>query len=485
MLSGVVASLMLVAVCALLITWIINKRRSQSGRLAVLSPSAIFAGGILARYGIGSLMIALTPAEHVLEGEYRQYMVSWLYSKDAAMLWTVYLIAGSTVFGLLESYRSSDRSARVSEGEEAGWFRWMRESRKGEVHKYRRIKLVSITLLLMYFISSCISAWTGSMDRGAGYSYWAEMAFRPEALFIAFARLRQIGYFLLPITWKHSSRLLKVFLSLIAVSPLVMDAVAGGRGSVLYPLVMVYVGYLCIAVEIRKVLVCGALLVTLMGVAIPYMAAYRDGAAMRETSHRDITGRLGALLTGVKAERVIYRYMALGREVYACSDGFVVEAVEKRDIMKVGMKDIGLGDLGKILLPRWIGKDKKYKKADGASIAKDLMGIENRNWFPCITTPADLFRRGRWTGVVAGGAVMGVVIWVFDRSWLKMGSRGKDLGTLLMTILPITYVQAGMYGTVRELVWQLAWELPKYIILFWGVAKIIRLFELNRRMAKR
>lgn len=484
MLSGVVASLILVAVCAALITWVINKRKEEAGTFAVLTPSVIFTGGILARFAIGSLMIALTPAEHVLGGEYRQYVVSWLYSKDTAMLWIAYLIAGSTVFGLLERCKSGNRSGRVSDAHEKGWFSWMREARTGVVHGYKKIKGLTFTLLLIYFIGSCISAWTGSMDRGAGYNYWAEKAFRPEALFIAFARLRQIGYFLLPITWKHSSRLLRGFLFVIGVAPLIMDTIAGGRGSVLYPVIMVYVGYLCIAVEIRKGLVCGALMVLFMGVAVPYMAAYRDSAAMVETNHRDISGRLNALLTGVDSERVVYRYMALGREVYACSDGFIVEAAVNRNLMKVGIDDIRLGDLGRILLPRWMSKDKRFEKTDGPSIAKGLMGVENKNWFPCITTPADLFRRGRWTGVVAGGAVMGVLMWVFDRSWLRVGGRCKDLTALLMTVLPVTYVQAGMYGTVRELIWQLAWELPKYIILFWGIGKTLRWIELSRKVVK-
>lgn len=484
MFTGVASSLVLITVCIAQITWVIGRRKVGTGRLILLAPSVVFVVGVLARFGVGSLLVGLTPEEHVLNGEYRQYIVSWLYSGDTARLWTSYIVSGGIVFGLLDKYKKNNRPDRTTAGEVSGWLEWIYKARSKRVDGYKGFKALTCTLLLIYFASSCISAWTGSMDRGANYSYWAELTFRPEAIFIAFARLRQIGYFLLPLTWKLSSRRLRLFMLLIALLPLIMELIAGGRGSVLYPIVMVFAGYLCTAVETRKVLIYGVLLVSLIGVAVPYIAAYRDSAAMGGTSHRNIRGRLGALLTGVEGERVVYRYMALGREVYACSDGFVVEAAEEKGLARAGISDLKLESLGRILLPRWISKDKKYEKADSASIAKGLMGVEKRNWYPCITTPADLFRRERWRGVIGGGALMGAILWFLDSRWLELGRKKRNLETLLVTVLPITYIQAGMYGTVRELVWQIAWELPKYIVLFWGINKVVRYTELISRRVK-
>ena len=478
--AAIVASLSLVAICIAQIAWLVGKRRKEARALAVIAPSAIFVIGILARFAMGSLIVSLTPERLVLDGEYRQYLVSWLYNSDTVMIWTGYLLAGSIVFGLLERYGVKRQVARTRDVKEVGWFEWMKNS-KNRVYGYGQIKWVTTSILCLYFISSCISAWTGSMDRGASYSYWAEMIFRPEAVFIAFSRLRQIGYFLLPLAWKHSSRMLKGFFVVIATIPLVMESIAGGRGSVLYPLIMIFFGIICNGLERRKLIVYGALLISMLGIAVPYMAAYRDGASMGQTSHRDIQGRLGALLTGVKTERVVYRYMALGREMYACSDGFIVEAAKRKNQKRVGVSDIRLRDLGKIWMPRWIASDQEYEKGDGASIAKELMGVENKTWFPCITTPADLFRRERWLGVLAGGGIMGMIVWFVDRLWLEAGRKRRCVDTLLITLLPVTYVQAGMYGTVRELIWQLAWELPKYVILFWGLGKGLRCVQAVRQ----
>lgn len=485
MLTGVTSSLLLIAVCAGCIGWAINRRRREAKTLAIISPSVVFTVGILARFAFGSLIMGLTPEELVLDGEHRQYMVSWLYNKDTAMMWSVYLIAGGTGFGILEKYVFARQLSNLGRRSVGGWFEWMREAKYEREDKYDGLVWLTPSILFLCFISSCISAWTGSMDRGESYDYWAEMAFRPEAVFIAFARLKQIGYFLLPITWKRSSGLLRVFLVIVATIPLILESVAGGRGSVLYPIVMVYIGYLCIGLKTRRVLIYGALLVTLLIVAVPYMAAYRDGITMVGKNHRDIKGRLSAYLTGVQSDRVVYRYMALGRELYACSDGFVVSASERQGMIKAGISDLSLKEIFKILLPRWVAKDQTYEKGDGASIAKRLMGVEKRNWFPCITTPADLFRREGWTGVMAGGAFMGALMWILDRAWIEVGSRCRSLDTLLMTVLPVTYVQAGLYGTVRELIWQLMWDLPKYIILFWGLARAMRCIGAISRMVRR
>ena len=204
--AAIVASLSLVAICIAQIAWVVSKRRKEAKELAVIAPSAIFVIGILARFAMGSLIVSLTPKNLVLDGEHRQYLVSWLYNSDTVMIWIGYLLAGSTVFGLLDRYGVKRQEVRTRDVKETGWFEWINKC-KNRVNGYGQIRLVTTSILCLYFISSCISAWTGSMDRGASYSYWAEMIFRPEAVFIAFSRLRQIGYFLLPLAWKDSSNI--------------------------------------------------------------------------------------------------------------------------------------------------------------------------------------------------------------------------------------------------------------------------------------
>ena len=69
---------------------------------------------------------------------------------------------------------------------------------------------------------------------------------------------------------------------------------------------------------------------------------------------------------------------------------------------------------------------------------------------------------------------MGILIWSLDRVWLIVGMKGRSIETLMLTLLPVAYYQTGLYGTIRELIWQLAWDLPKYLLLFVVVGQVYR-----------
>ena len=473
MMVGIEASCGLVVICIVQLFFVIRKRKKKASTFALLSPSVVFIVGVLARFGLGTLIMSLTPENLVLDGEYRQYMVSWLYSQDVALTWAAYMLAGGLIFLVLEGSVNKYERKEVGYTKNGGWFGWIKEVRHGKERDGLMVRVVTFCLLVVFLFSALISAYTGSMDRGLNYEYWAGLRFRPEAAFIAFARLRQVAYFLLPIAWIRCNRYLKIVLAVTAFSPLLLEAIAGGRGAVLYPVVMIFTGYLCVGLKPKKMVVVGIVLIAFLGFAVPYMAAYRDGEATSAKSHRDVIGRLSSFVSGVDSKMVAYRYMALGREIYACSDGFVVEDTKKGGL-KVGVNDLDLGLLAKILVPRWIAKDQEYAKSDGSSIAKSLMGVKNDNWFPCITTPADLYRRERWMGVFIGGTLMGILIWSLDRVWLIVGMKGRSIETLMLTLLPVAYYQTGLYGTIRELIWQLAWDLPKYLLLFVVVGQVYR-----------
>jgi len=44
--------------------------------------------------------------------------------------------------------------------------------------------------------------------------------------------------------------------------------------------------------------------------------------------------------------------------------------------------------------------------------------------------------------------------------------------SIILTMLPISYVQSGMYGTINALLWQLLWELPKYVAIVYCLGVI-------------
>ena len=464
----ILASTILVILSTVLFWICLSRRKERASAFSLVSPSAVFLVGVLARFALGGLIVSLTPRSLVLGGEYRQYLVTWTYSGEVAYLWIGYIIVGAFSFAFLEwlKTRVLDKKKSTHSRNKQGWFQWMKDIRSRGSYSSGELKMVTAGCVSVFFIGACISAMTGSMDRGSSYQYFASLPFRPEAAFIAFTRLRQVGYFLVPLVWKECSRGLRLVLAMCASFPLILEIIAGGRGSVLYPLVMMFLGYVCISRKQSRVVICGALLLVVVGLAVPYMAAYRDSTAMQSRSHNDVIGRVTSLVQGVDKERIGYRYMALGREIYACSDGFVVEAaVDKKMKMKnAGFSDIDIALITKVVLPRWIAEDKSFEKGDGANIAKSLMGVSNSTWFPCITTPADLFRRGGWNGVVVGGVMMGFVIWCLEALWMRAGEGARSLELLVITVLPASYIQSGLFGTVREVMWQLLWDLPKYIL---------------------
>ena len=476
--EAIVLSSCLVALIAVLLWIYIVRLKGRANAFALLSPCAIFLAGIQARFALGSLIVSLTPKSMVLEGEYRQYLVTWTYSGKVAYLWMIYTIVIACSFGFFEWLKKRVNNGKDTkrDGGRKGWFEWIKDVRSGRGYEWRDIKLATAGCLGIFFVGSCMAAVTGSMDRGNNYEYFASMAFRPEAAFIAFTRLKQVGYLLLPLVWSACSKRLRVVLVVCSMSPLLLEVIAGGRGAVLYPLVMMFLGYICISIRQTKILMSGALLIVFLGLAVPYMAAYRDSTAMQKKNHSDVVGRMAALVQGVKKEKIGYRYMALGREIYACSDGFVLEDADRREVKKKtsGFSDLNLNTVSRLLLPRWISDEKSFEKGDGASIAKRLMGVTKSTWFPCITTPADLFRRGGWYGVVIGGGVMGFVIWCLEALWLQAGEGKKSLESLVLTVLPATYVQSGLYGTVREVIWQLLWDLPKYVVAIVALGRIAR-----------
>lgn len=475
-LAKLIPSLLVISAGAWLISARVRRNKSKAGRLALISPTTIFVGGIVARYGIGSLLLGATPNESVLKGEFDQYLVSNQYSGETAWIWLLYLLG--FVLGILivdricKPKRISTKSGSLFDGG------FIRAQGKGGTDLSKIVRACGLVFLVYFLIGTMSSSLTGSLDRGVAYSYWAEQVFRPEAPFIALSRLRQMGYFLVPMMIMMTRSLGgKLMISAIALGPLSLGLVSGGRGEVLYPVAMMVLGTFVSGSFGRRGLI-GMLVISFLVIgSVPYLAAYRDSGILARTSHTDFKERLGGLLKGVPEEDLKYRYQAFGREVYACSDAFLFKP-ENNVLWRRGFGDVNASLVKDIMVPRWLSNKRKFEKYDGSKIAQELMGTNVRNWYPCITTPADLVRRGGSVAVFLGGIVIGVVLGVVDVTWLLIGSTYGGLTCVLLIILPVSYVQAGMYGTIREIIWQVGWEMPKYIVTCLIVGYVLeRLFQ--------
>ena len=468
----IVSAACLIAECLAILVIVYRTKERVAGRLAILSPSIIFLLGVMTRYGLGGLIMSVTPEEYVHTGEFAQYLVSWTYSGETSLIWMAYLsslIVPVTI--VCWRYRREWVLKGSNKNVEQGM---LARGSFGQIDRYRLL-IVTVVILTFFMVGSISSSLTGSLDRGEMYSYWVQKAFRPEAVFIATSRIRQLGYLMMPAVLKGLKRQVsRVAVISIAVIPLGLEILNGGRGAVLYPVIMMLLGVFLARVGGRKGLFGIILTVCMLVPSVPYIAAYRDSSVLMKTTHSDVVGRVKGFLVGVEAERIMYRFQALGREVYACSDAYLFRP-ENREHLSFGFTDINPSTVVEALVPRWLSNKKSLAKYDGSGIAQTLIGTDIRGWFPCITTPGDLWRRGGLRALVVGRLSMGFVICALDGAWLWIARKDWGSAGMLLVLLPASYIQSGMYGTLRELIWQVGWELPKYIVICIILGEIVDL----------
>ena len=467
------ASLVFLGICGLTVANQLRRIHPVAGSLGLISPSVIFFVGVAGRYGLGSLIMASTPREYVLSGELDQYIVSWKYSADTVGLWLVY-VGGVIVTLSLLARLIGTKAERVKGdcGRHSVFDAW-KAIKSGKETSPRVFITLLLVLLGIFFAGSIVAAWSGSLDRGSQYVFWASKEFRPESSFIAVTRLRQVAYFLVPATLVGRKKIIRYLVITLVTIPLIAESLAGGRGSVLYPVVMLMLGWITIEKRRGRLITGLSLALLISAITVPYMAAYRDSQAFRQSSHRNVIERAKAIFAGVDYSRIVYRFQALGREVYACSDAFLFVPENKRHL-GAGFVDIDVDLITDTLKPRWLSSNKKLEKFDGAAIAQRLMGVRNKTWFPCISTPGDLWRRGGYLSLLVGGCLMGCILYGLDYGWARVGSTYGGAAAVLVTLLPVSYIQSGLFGTLREILWQLSWDLPKYLVICIMVSIVIR-----------
>lgn len=467
------ASIILTVVCVFF-----QKRRV--GRLALVAPSSIFIIGICARYAIGSTVIRLTPREWVLEGEYSQYLVTWQYIEKTSGIWLIYLTFAFIAYCIIVLASRKRVSCLLRRRD--GYFNDYKD--RGSIALASGLKALALGMIVFFLVETIVGMVTGSSDRGSSYHYWASQAFKPISGFVALSRLRQLAYLLVPsVLISIRSLPIRVVILTLCASDLLLGVVAGGRGTVLYPLVMMWVGWVIAGARRRAILGVTISLVIGLGLVVPALAAYRDSAVIRKTSSSDVIGRLGGMVSQFDTRQYRYRLQALGREIYACSDSFIF-LDRNKSLNGVGFSDIDETLLRRILLPRALSGGDRIEKNDGSTIAKRMIGVNNPTWFPCLTSPGDLWRRGGNLSVGYGGLVVGLIVGILELIWLWIGCTKRGVLAGLLILFPATYLHYGLYGTVRELIWQIGWELPKYVVVLLVISSALK-FTKNVRSRRR
>lgn len=428
---------------------------SQIGRSWLLSPIAVFLIGTSVRWGIGALLVRALGSIYLPDFDWGQYKVTFDYMAESTRSWFVFTA------GIVSTFIVSVYASR------GAWYRGMcivDEIRRGNAR--RKLNRILCWLGIYTSVATIAPFIIGSSDRGAGYEYWATQFLRPDAILLVLARLRYVFFFLVGVAFgaktleRRKMNTLMGFVAILAV----MGGWQGSRGEFMYPILMLVIGWLVAAGSVKGAVKSLFLVSLLVLVSVPMIAAFRDTSEFNKTFQHDLLGRINGLISlEQRPELVTRRYFTLGREVYGCSDGYVYKA-EKELSDEVGFGDMGWNRIVNQIVPAFLGGSKE--KFDSAGIVQDLIGIERiKSWYPCLYTPADLYRRGGIFAVMFGGIVYGLVLSILTMLWSNYVFKDfTGYGQLLVWALPVSIIQAPPAGTVLEVVWVILWEIPKYIV---------------------
>ena len=439
--------------------------------LSYVSPPVVFLGSVLIRVCGGIWLQVMQPMSRVLAGEYDQYVIARRYINEVSWLWLIFVCGVLSVLWLARG--SIRRSARQCNNDNSSRDFFLKEKiflLNGQDGRELVANTVAVSMIF-FALEGVIGIITGSTDRGEQYSYWAQQAFKPVSLFVGLSRLKQLSYFLVPMCLVGSRNKVKRYLlgvlAAVNISPGIIN---GSRGELLYPFVMLMLGSVVALKASKRAVIASMIIIGLMFPVVPYIAAYRDNPGVNATSSRDLAGRIGLLINGVSRERFEYRLSALGREIYACSDAFLFKPENVKT--RIGFDDLDIGMVRRMLVPRLMSSKKDFEKLDGSNIAQDLMGTQIKGWFPCISTPADLWRRGGPVTVFLGGTVVGLLMVVFQLLWIRQLRSRNSMFAVFCVGFPATYYQFPLSGTVREVMWLVCWEVVKYIAAFLVITRV-------------
>lgn len=444
---------------------IVNSFNDNAKSLCGLTLMNIVAGISLLKGGIGTLLIASLGMLSVADTDYGQYIVTFEKVTDIQALWLTFG-AGCLIVSLSSLFLKRMALNRESLLSLTVWDRLDgdRNRSAGSVHwclLYVGIILGCYTLV--YTFNGFI---TGAFDRGYMYE---ENILRPRDFLTSFLtpylRLRDIFFFLCPILFVKTRSFYRAFIVATLMAVILVGAISGGRGDVIYPIILISVGLFLTGLDrmrLLKVFIAVGFACTLL---VPVLESFRDSDLVMRSRLNDPLSRISAIVRSVPSarDRILYRTPQIGRQVYACSDPFLFLERNKPEL------GYGFQDAYRLVLsvvPQSL-KDPSYKTFDGSDIAKRLIGRPKEGWFPCMSLPGDLYRRGGIKTVFVGSIFFWLVILMISRSLIAfVASHPAGVFSILLASFPVSYIRSAPLGTVSEVIWTLGWDLCKYLIVF-------------------
>ena len=365
-------------------------------------------------------------------------------------------------------------------------------SANGESARQFKQYILAITIATGIVAVGYILAGTigGSLDRGESYLRWAGKFWRPDTLFSAVIRLRDIFYVCLPLTVYLFRRNMLILALLIipSTTTLVISSALGGRGLLLYPLVLMLGGLWLAGIKPKafKWLILVAIIFSIF--FITFAAQLRQSSEFRATSSLDLAERARVIAekaTSTSIQNSIPNPRNLGFALYTHSDPYLF--VEPT----ISSKPAGnkrLENLKYLWVPRVI-MENRPEINDGHLIANEIRNESELYMhdgryvtFHNVSFGGDLYWRYRWPGVILGSVLVGVAYSFVCRIWYSYASLNGSCILLLVTLFPTTFFQGVPLRSISETAWNWFYEFPKYAVILLALGFIIdKVYECNKK----
>lgn len=425
-------------------------------------PLTVLVLGMALRWGLGPLLMALSGSGK------DPFLAVWVRHGVASQLLWLALTAAIVLVAQLQRGRIGRLAASLPPGPLAEAFRAPGPAR-------RRLGWMALLLGLYMLLYVVLSLLSGAFDRDfATYVGWVHTLWRLDTPVAALSRLRDLWLVLVPLSlavFRGPGRWLPAALLVVFVG---VALLSGSRGLLFYPLLLLLAGLWLLPISPRLLrqlaLVAAAVMLTLS----PLIFVVRDSASFQGTAALDPVARLGAAVTALRdPEPLLAKARWIGRDLYACHDPFLFTPAQRRAAPAGGA---GLGHLVWLWVPRHLRPDRP-EIFDGPRLAKALQGVPRGTWadvwFPCLSLPADLWRRWGLAGLLGGSLVVAVAVNALAALWYRSVAALGGAFPLLLLLFPSSYLQAFPFGTVQETCWALLWELPKYLLVLWLLGVLV------------
>ena len=313
---------------------------------------------------------------------------------------------------------------------------------------------------------------TGSASREPElYAFWAQKFLKPDAVFTAFGRLRDVFYFLVPLgIYKIQKKWIKALIFTIVLLNLNAALQVGGRGIVLIPILEMYFGLFLLGLK-KRVLIASSCLMLMVGLSGSQLL--RGNHKIKISSIMSLTGTSQSVIANNSLVRT-------GLDLYGCSDAF-----------NFTIENLNKPGAGWVRSERWLTSwlpsalrgSTKMSPRDAHIIAEQLENGTSRELaetkdyksFNCVTFPGDLFWRWRWIGVLSGGFVFGIFYYAVTSVWRRFAALDSISGCLAFCF-PASFLSLYPAGSLGETLWLWTWDIQKYIAIY----LILRFLESRR-----